>query len=742
MRKAKAISAMLMFSMTMSYAPISALPVLATTTEEVVGKEDNGYFKKEDSVSMWRNPGFEKSKFIEKSGLKEENAQSAQAYNSKGTVSLINEAVKEQKPFLSIKVNKFDYRTLGISDLESLPMMLLYMSDNTAESAANLFWNIEAVTSDIKEENGEYHIRYALSYHFTKDEIKKEESLETEVLSSIETKDNNVLKSIYDYLSKDFHYDSQKHEGTLADGLNADDQYLTNSFLMRLLNKKGIAARLVASKDGSSYKYLTVIKKGEKIYSYDLAADAGKDASKAFEIAFDKEEVVEPFSLAFLTSEFKLAEAAATTDRKPASVASVKSASAAGLRAAGDSETRGTETEESGEIDINNLKATYGQTLSDVKLPADYTWVNSHLSVGDPGKHTFDAYHTVDGAREKVKLEVTVEKAQSVNPIIAPASVTSTWKNGMTLADISLISGWAFKAPETVPEIGTHYYDIVFTPSDTTTYKYTEEDLNKQLKVTIKKATPDFDEPSGIIVSPSTILLDEMLPTSADGTFKWSALEKVKVSGTYYCKYIPNDDHYLTVNGISVPVIVEKGDDDGGDVDPTPPAPSGDDDDNTPVTPSKQKSKNAERFDNAKENTNYGIVTPRHSYGLNGSDVFDDDSSTRRIGAGTVKITNQTASLARKVRPTSTTVNPNVAAVERATQDDKSDSTDTSVWTREDTADNTDEVDNKKEDKTSKKSEDKKEKKSSKAPIIIIAAFCAALAGAGAFLLIKAKKEK
>lgn len=419
MRKAKAISAMLMFSMTMSYAPMSALPVFATATEEVVGTEETGYFKKEGAVSSWRNPGYEKSKFIDKGELKEESKESAQAYNSKGSVSLINEAVKDQKPFFSINVKKFDYRTLGISDLESLPMMLLYMSDNTTEGAENLFWNIEAVTSDIKEEKDEYHIRYALSYHFTKDEIKKEESLEKEVLDTIETKDNNVLKSVYDYLSKEFTYDSQKHEGTLADGFNADDQFLTNSFLMRLLNKKGISARLVCYKDGSAYKYTTVIKKGDKFVSYDLAADVGQSAAKAYEVEFKKEEVLEPFSLAFLTSEFKLAEVASVSLRS-ASGSSSRPASVApsGAKGTTGSETRNVDAEEPGEIDIENLKASYGQTLSDVKLPDGYTWVNSHLSVGDPGKHTFDAYHLVNGVKEKIKLEVMVEKAQSVNTII------------------------------------------------------------------------------------------------------------------------------------------------------------------------------------------------------------------------------------------------------------------------------------------------------------------------------------
>ena len=124
-----------------------------------------------------------------------------------------------------------------------------------------------------------------------------------------------------------------------------------------------------------------------------------------------------------------------------------------------------------------DLTATYGETLDDVTLPTDWTWVDSSESVGDVGEHTFKANFAGDenfNAASDVDVTVTVSKA---DPEI-PTGLTA--KTGQTLANVSLPDGWSWVDAGTtsVGEVGNNtfsanYIDKTGNYNDKTDVKLT-----------------------------------------------------------------------------------------------------------------------------------------------------------------------------------------------------------------------------------------------------------------------------
>ena len=141
------------------------------------------------------------------------------------------------------------------------------------------------------------------------------------------------------------------------------------------------------------------------------------------------------------------------------------------------------------------LTATYGQTLADVNLPAGWTWVNSTVSVGNAGTHSFQAncnptdtgnYNTLSN----VDLSVTVSAAEPTAN--APTGLTATY--GQTLADITLTNPggntpgtWEFVDAGTtsVGNAGEHTFQVKFTPTDAVNYNTLS---NVDVTVTVSKA--------------------------------------------------------------------------------------------------------------------------------------------------------------------------------------------------------------------------------------------------------------
>ena len=74
------------------------------------------------------------------------------------------------------------------------------------------------------------------------------------------------------------------------------------------------------------------------------------------------------------------------------------------------------------------LTATYGQTLADVTLPANWAWADSETGVGDAGTKTFKANYTAPNAnynsKSNVDVSVTVGKANAVAATVTANSRT------------------------------------------------------------------------------------------------------------------------------------------------------------------------------------------------------------------------------------------------------------------------------------------------------------------------------
>ncbi|MCD8048574.1 MAG: S-layer homology domain-containing protein [Clostridia bacterium] len=202
-----------------------------------------------------------------------------------------------------------------------------------------------------------------------------------------------------------------------------------------------------------------------------------------------------------------------------------------------------------------DLTAVYGDTLADVELPnADngvWTWVDEDTSVGNAGTNTFTAVFTPDDDNYNtvyVEISVTVEKATP--DYTEPTGLTATY--GDTLATVTLPDGWSWAdATANVGNAGTNTFTAIFTPEDSTNY----ETVTAEVDVTVGKATPTYDLPTGLTATYGDTLASVELP---DGWTWVDDTQSVGDAGTheFAAVYTPDDtDNYETVTAeISVTV--------------------------------------------------------------------------------------------------------------------------------------------------------------------------------------------
>ena len=151
-----------------------------------------------------------------------------------------------------------------------------------------------------------------------------------------------------------------------------------------------------------------------------------------------------------------------------------------------------------------DLKATYGQKLSDVKLPDSKFTFQDELTTpaGNVGENTFLVTYTPDDTNnyeivKDIEVKITVSKA-SAPEIIYPTATPIVY--GQSLKESTLVGGsieygtFAWKASDHIPTAGTGAYIVVFTANDNTTQNY-EEITTTQRKVTleVEKATYDME---------------------------------------------------------------------------------------------------------------------------------------------------------------------------------------------------------------------------------------------------------
>lgn len=200
------------------------------------------------------------------------------------------------------------------------------------------------------------------------------------------------------------------------------------------------------------------------------------------------------------------------------------------------------------------ITATYGQKLSDVKLPDGFSWEDPSLSVGDPGENTFkckyaapDDNHTgADGIEVKVRVTRPVE-----------ASMFSVDAEGLAYTGKALEPA---VSSEVVPEgsFSVSYRDNVKAGKAVAVVKgsgfYTG---TCEVPFSIAKAKPDYKAPAGIAAIYGQKLSDVKLPEG----FSW---EDPSLSvgdpgeNAFKCRYAAPDDNHTGAEDIEAKVRVTR----------------------------------------------------------------------------------------------------------------------------------------------------------------------------------------
>ena len=220
-----------------------------------------------------------------------------------------------------------------------------------------------------------------------------------------------------------------------------------------------------------------------------------------------------------------------------------------------------------------NLTATVGGTLADVTLPDGWAWQDSTEPVGAVGEKTFKATFTPDDIEnynivENIDVPVNVGKALPAYD--TPTGLTATY--GDTLADVTLPDDangvWSWKDDNTtsVGNAGENSFIAVFTPTDTDNYAVVEVPVT----ITVGKATPSFDVPTGLTATEGDTLANVALPAGwswkDSGTSVGEAGEK-----TFKATFTPADTaNYNVVENIDVTVTVSAKTPDTPDTPDTP----------------------------------------------------------------------------------------------------------------------------------------------------------------------------
>ena len=172
---------------------------------------------------------------------------------------------------------------------------------------------------------------------------------------------------------------------------------------------------------------------------------------------------------------------------------------------------------------------------------------NGKITAVSPGTATITCARS--GA-SSATCKVTVIKADP--SVSAPTVAPVTYAEGLTLAAVTLPSGWKWKNETTAIKTGTASYEAVYTPSDTVKYNT----VTKQISVTVTKAIPTYAalEPVELAVG------DTLQKITLPGGYAWESDVNTLLSkaGKYvfYVSYNPDEANYHTITGIPLTVVV------------------------------------------------------------------------------------------------------------------------------------------------------------------------------------------
>lgn len=232
----------------------------------------------------------------------------------------------------------------------------------------------------------------------------------------------------------------------------------------------------------------------------------------------------------------------------------------------------------------SNLTAIYGQSLSDISLPADWTWVDKDTSVsvgtqsyparfntaGYEPKYDFTTVEGYDKTNRYVQhnLSVSVSKGATVLTITTE-SMDKTY-DGNAVAEPSVTKTGSTKAVTftwyeqnenswtklSAAPVNAGIYKVVAAVEADDNYSGTE----RELSFTINRATPEFTRPVGLTAVYGQCLADVSLP-SANGKFLWEENSATKVGDvgahTFHWTFVPTDNrNFEAVVNQSVTITV------------------------------------------------------------------------------------------------------------------------------------------------------------------------------------------
>lgn len=148
-----------------------------------------------------------------------------------------------------------------------------------------------------------------------------------------------------------------------------------------------------------------------------------------------------------------------------------------------------------------------------------------------------------------------------------PALEAVTYNPTQTLADVALPAGWSWVEPTAVPTVVNSGYRAVYTIPSGGDYDWAKEEgyqtngtVIRTVPLTVNKATPSYEVPTGLAATQGQTLGQVQLP---DG-WTWDSDVTTKVGepgvNTFKAAYTPPDsENYRTVRRVDVQITVSAG---------------------------------------------------------------------------------------------------------------------------------------------------------------------------------------
>lgn len=217
---------------------------------------------------------------------------------------------------------------------------------------------------------------------------------------------------------------------------------------------------------------------------------------------------------------------------------------------------------------------TYGDTVSQSTLSGgsastegEFAWKNG-TDVLDAGTYTREITFTPNDTKNYETITANVSlKVNQATPVISEKPTTETKPYGVRLHTMLLKNGsanvngeFSWRSTDTVPEVGTTNYEVIFTPEDTKNYKT----ITCNIPVTIVKATPEITTKPSYTDLVYGQALESLTLTngiaSVAGAFQWKDGKKKLPAGTSNetVRFVPSDTGRYEVVEYETSVVTRK----------------------------------------------------------------------------------------------------------------------------------------------------------------------------------------